>query len=298
MQFISYAQNFEDVMLWRALKHIKNGFYIDVGACEPENLSVTKAFYDQDWNGLNIEPITQYFLQLQSKRPRDINLQLLAGDIVEEKIFYEIPETGLSTLFRETAERHQNDLGFQILERKVQMLPLTKICESHQISEVHFLKIDVEGAEKIVLDGLDLNKIRPWIIVIEATIPNSSVECYEAWQPQLLSNNYEFVYFDGLNRFYIAKEHSELKKFFLLPPNYFDQFLRIEEWNAREQIPVLKDKENQNNVEIVGLKKNLNERDQVINEINREITYIKGTYSWRITRPIRVIGSFLKTFIK
>ena len=34
MSFISYAQNFEDVMLWRALKHVENGFYIDVGANE------------------------------------------------------------------------------------------------------------------------------------------------------------------------------------------------------------------------------------------------------------------------
>ncbi len=33
--FISHAQNFEDVILWRALKHVQNGFYIDVGAQDP-----------------------------------------------------------------------------------------------------------------------------------------------------------------------------------------------------------------------------------------------------------------------
>jgi hypothetical protein len=31
MPFVSHAQNFEDLMLWRALKHIDRGFYIDVG---------------------------------------------------------------------------------------------------------------------------------------------------------------------------------------------------------------------------------------------------------------------------
>ncbi|HZF37393.1 MAG TPA: FkbM family methyltransferase, partial [Blastocatellia bacterium] len=46
MSFISYAQNFEDVMLWRALKHIDRGFYIDVGANDPDLDSVTKAFYE------------------------------------------------------------------------------------------------------------------------------------------------------------------------------------------------------------------------------------------------------------
>ena len=41
MSFISHAQNFEDVMLWRALKHIEHGFYVDVGANDPDVHSVT-----------------------------------------------------------------------------------------------------------------------------------------------------------------------------------------------------------------------------------------------------------------
>lgn len=49
MRFTSYAQNFEDVMLWRALKHIKNGFYIDIGGRYPDLDSVTLAFYENNW---------------------------------------------------------------------------------------------------------------------------------------------------------------------------------------------------------------------------------------------------------
>lgn len=40
MAFISYAQNFEDVMLWRALKLFGPGRYIDVGANHPSQDSV------------------------------------------------------------------------------------------------------------------------------------------------------------------------------------------------------------------------------------------------------------------
>ncbi len=54
--FTSYAQNFEDVMLWRALRHIDQGYYIDVGAWSPELDSVTKAFYEHGWHGINVEP--------------------------------------------------------------------------------------------------------------------------------------------------------------------------------------------------------------------------------------------------
>ena len=46
--FVSYAQNYEDVMLWRALKHVKKGFYVDVGANDPKFDSVTQAFYGRD----------------------------------------------------------------------------------------------------------------------------------------------------------------------------------------------------------------------------------------------------------
>jgi len=77
MTFISYAQNYEDVMLQRAFKDIKKGFYIDVGANDPVIDSVTKAFYDSDWHGINIEPVTEWFIKLQEARPNDTNLNII-----------------------------------------------------------------------------------------------------------------------------------------------------------------------------------------------------------------------------
>src|SRR3989442_545474 len=74
MTFVSYAQNFEDVMLWRALRHVAHGFYIDVGAGHPDESSVTRAFYDRGWRGLNIEPSEHYFQRLAAARPLDTKL--------------------------------------------------------------------------------------------------------------------------------------------------------------------------------------------------------------------------------
>ena len=47
--FVSYAQNFEDVILNRIFKDKESGFYIDVGAHHPIYDSVTKAFYERGW---------------------------------------------------------------------------------------------------------------------------------------------------------------------------------------------------------------------------------------------------------
>ncbi|MEM1062808.1 MAG: FkbM family methyltransferase, partial [Planctomycetota bacterium] len=79
MTFVSYAQNLEDVMLDRALKNIEAGFYIDVGACDADIDSVTKAFYDRGWSGINIEAVPELAEKLTLARPRDVTLACAAG---------------------------------------------------------------------------------------------------------------------------------------------------------------------------------------------------------------------------
>ncbi len=56
MPFISYASNFEDVLLNRIFKDVADGFYIDIGADHPVYSSTTKSFYDRGWSGVNVEP--------------------------------------------------------------------------------------------------------------------------------------------------------------------------------------------------------------------------------------------------
>lgn len=212
-------------MLWRALKHVDVGFYIDVGANDPETDSVTKAFYELGWRGLNIEPVPQWFEKLQESRVRDINLQLAVGSQLGEITLYEIPDTGLSTANKTFAEEHESEQGYQSVALTVPVETLSNICEQFHTSPIHFLKVDVEGMEKAVLEGLDYTKVRPWIILVESTKPNSQVECYQEWEYILLNAGYKFVYSDGLNRFYVADEQEKLMEAFQYPPNVFDDFV-------------------------------------------------------------------------
>ncbi len=239
MRFISYAQNFEDVMLWRALKHVEIGFYVDVGANDPQHDSVTKAFYERGWRGINIEPVSQWFNRLVSERTRDINLQVAVGAQSGETIIYDLPDTGLSTMDKSIAERHETERGYRKVEYKVHVKTLTEICINLHIAPIHFLKIDVEGAENEVLEGIDFSKLRPWIVVVESTLPNTQIEDYANWEPILLNANYDYVYFDGLNRFYVAQEHPELRKSFITPPNVFDDFATQEVSIANAHIEYL-----------------------------------------------------------
>ncbi len=228
MTFISYAQNFEDVMLHRALRGVEKGFYVDIGAQDPTNDSVTRAFYDLGWNGINVDPARHWFEKLMQERVHDTNLCVAVSDRAGELKFYDVKDTGLSTTNEAYAKRHADD-GFEVSEYVVPCVTLDEICRQNNVSQIHFLKIDCEGAEAAALRGFSLDSVRPWIIVVEATEPKSEVPAYEDWQDLLLGHGYHFVYADGLNRFYVADEHIELDAAFVHPPNVFDQFRRASE---------------------------------------------------------------------
>jgi FkbM family methyltransferase len=225
MTFISYAQNFEDVLLWRALGHVKNGYYIDVGANDPVEHSVTKAFYDAGWSGISIEPMPAYHQLFMEQRPRDVNLAIAAGSTDGELTLYDVPAVrGWASPERGVAEAHQAE-GYQVAELTVPVRTLASVCLEHVRGDIHFLKIDVEGFEGEVLRGMDFARWRPWVLVIEATLPNSRETNHEAWEALVTSQRYRFAWFDGLNRYYVADEHAELLAAFGVQPNVFDAFI-------------------------------------------------------------------------
>ena len=227
MPFLSYAQNNEDVLLWRALGHIApaQGFYIDVGASDPVEHSVTKAFYDAGWRGINIEPLPAHAAAFLEQRPRDINLAIAAGSAQGSLTLYDVPAVrGWASPAPAVAAMHRA-AGHAVTELTVPVRTLAAVCAEHVRGPVHFLKIDVEGFEGEVLRGMDLVRWRPWVLVIEATLPNSRATCHERWEHLVTERGYRFAWFDGLNRYYVAQEHAALLRHFEVQPNVFDDYI-------------------------------------------------------------------------
>ena len=209
-RFISYSQNAEDVLLWRALGHVENGFSIDVGANDPEVHSVTKAFYDAGWRGISIEPLPSFHQAFLEQRPRDVNLAVAAGSENGELTLYDTPQVrGWASPDQAVAELHRSE-GHDVVEMTVPVRTLASVCQEYVKGDIHFLKIDVEGFEGEVIKGMDFARWRPWVLVIEATLPNSRATNHAAWEAMVTGQRYRFVWFDGLNRYYVAEEHAEL----------------------------------------------------------------------------------------
>lgn len=232
MPITSYAQNFEDVMLARAFPGA-DGFYVDVGANDPDIDNVTRVFYERGWSGINIEPLFVNSIELRKKRTRDINLEIAVGEQEGSITFYEIGKWhGYSTTDAEIAAQHRKD-GLEIVEHKVPVRKLSDVLdESAKDKTIDFLKIDVEGTELSVLRGMDLRRHRPKIILLESKMPvtinmvdrvDEVPDRADEYADYLAPLGYHFIYHDGLNAYFVAEEHRALEKAFSRPPGIFDR---------------------------------------------------------------------------
>ena len=222
--FTSYAQNFEDVLLWRAFKNVDKGFYIDVGAGDPDCDSVTKSFYKKGWRGINLEPTSARFKKFEASRLRDINIQATVGQKSGGVSLYDFPQSTYSTFDQTLAKRIEKDRGCKCITQKVDVKSLTKICETYHCSPIHFLRLNLQALMDISFEEIDLSKIRPWVIVIQSLDSVHAGKVSDHLDDTLAAEDYEFVYFDGLNRYYVAEEKQKIKKYFMTPPNPSDSF--------------------------------------------------------------------------
>lgn len=248
MTFISYAQNFEDLMLFRALKGIEHGFYIDIGAGHPTENSVTHAFYRMGWKGINVEPVDSFYNELCNARPNDINIKKAISSYIGTIELNLSTDSGLSTINNDFADLHRKS-GFHFERVTVPCTTLDDICAEFGVQTVHFLKIDVEGSEEHVIEGFSFDRVRPWILVIESTIPSTAIGNSDRWEKKVIDKDYRFAYFDGLNKFYIAREQLELEKFFKTPPNIFDGAITHAFFESQQNLHAIQEEYRQKNLE-------------------------------------------------
>lgn len=207
LRLMSYAQEMEDIILWNVLRDIENGRYVDVGANDPWEISVTQLFYDKGWRGVNIEPLSEMYDALVANRPEDVNVKLGAGQRSETK---ELLLAGACSTCNPDEIKKWG--GGELVQ--IEIKPLREILSEND-EEFQFMKIDVEGFEREVLLGNDFDRIRPWIIVMESTYPRTSIPNHDRWEEILFDAEYSFIIQNGINRYYLRNDKLELSSRFL-----------------------------------------------------------------------------------
>jgi FkbM family methyltransferase len=221
-QTISYAQRYEDMHLQRCFEGQASGFYVDVGAGHPVYDNVSFTFYLRGWRGVTVEPNPWLARLSKAVRPRDAHVQSLVGSAEGEATYYLVDDLhGLSTTFAGLARAAESKYGKRSQALHMPVTTLARLCERHVTGAIDFLKVDVEGAERSVIEGGDWRRFRPKILVLEALAPVTLAPSWQGWAPLLDGHGYRFAYFDGLNAYYAAEEHGGLIEHFLQAPDAF-----------------------------------------------------------------------------
>jgi FkbM family methyltransferase len=207
---LSYTQNLEDYHLSLAFAGQTAGTYIDVGAGHPVADNVSFWFYERGWRGVVVEPQAGLAGLYGRLRPRDAAVCSLIGRHSGTIDFHVVDRLhGFSTTVEPVARQAQKfGVGYRTVPMPV--MTLTQLCAKHELDEIDFLKVDVEGGEADVLHGGDWRRYRPKVVVIEAVMPGTGEPAWAEWEPFLIAKGYRFALFDTLNRFYVADEHPDI----------------------------------------------------------------------------------------
>lgn len=310
---ISYGQNAEDVVLWRALGHVERGAYVDVGANHPVVDSVTHRFVRAGWRGVDVEPVPHFASLLRAARPHGEVVEAVVSDRPErEQVLHEVLGTGLSTTDDDLAGNHGR-AGHTTRDITVPVVTLAEVAELEPASDAHgdthLLKVDVEGDEASVLRSADFTSWRPWVLVVEATEPMSTRQTHDAWEPDLLASGYRFCLFDGLSRFYVAEEHADLAPALSYPACPLDTFVRHGEQRLRDELAQQEALVAGHAAEVELLSgAMLSWRESALEAwatsvsghvaapaaarqtaAERELDAMRATVSWRVTAPLRAV---------
>ena len=202
-----YSQDKQDQNLEvNVFKGYKNGFFIDVGAHDGKTFNNTLYFEENNnWTGINIEPIKNVYNDLIINRPNSININCAVCNNDGQTEF--ICNTGATEMIsgiKNTFDpRHIQRLQFENKKYggdtkiiKVDTKKLETICDNYNILHINYLSIDVEGAEFEVIKSINFDKVFIDVIGFENNYIDTSIPIIK----YLEDKNYIFVH-KGLDIF-------------------------------------------------------------------------------------------------
>lgn len=167
----SYSYSGEDMVLRAILKkrRVTRGFYVDVGAYHPIQLSNTYYFYRNGWRGINIDARPGSMELFRLLRHRDINVEAAIAKEPGQMTFSIFESLALNTLDSELAQARVSAGCRMVKQVRMNTRTLAEVLEAHKPADqrVHFLSVDVEGFDLDVLASNDWSTCRPELVVVE-----------------------------------------------------------------------------------------------------------------------------------
>lgn len=199
-----YSQFGEDAVLGEIFgRRKRNGTYVDIGCYHPRKHSNTWLFYRRGWSGLLVDIERAKLIACKLLRPRDTVLLSAVSDRAGRLPFYGPKKYSVLT----SLDKRRPD--FKKLG-EIDCRTLTEILDTHfSADKIDLLSIDVEGHDFQVLKGLDFERYKPAVIVIESWDATDIETIQESPVNRLLDREgYRLAAWTGLSLIYKLQDHS------------------------------------------------------------------------------------------
>ena len=159
------SQNGEDALLWDLVGDREQGFFVEAGAYDGYEFSVSYLFECSGWSGLLVEPLADRAAQCAERRrsSRVVNAALSRPGG---------PET--ASLTRDSIEWYSKLAPAGEGGDVVTVTTLDELLEGHT-GGIDFVVLDLEGHELAALEGFDLARWRPSVLLLENNDDRGSV---------------------------------------------------------------------------------------------------------------------------
>jgi FkbM family methyltransferase len=204
---IEFTSQFgEDLFAWQLLGCQLDGFFIEAGAFDGYHYSVTHGFEAVGWKGLLVEPLPGPFELCKQRR---------TGSRVVHGGLSRNGSTGTTT-FTSMVDQYGGMLSHLVpneihkdYEHKttieVPITSLNALLENH-VGPIDLVSIDVEGSELDVLDGFDLERFKPRIIMLEDNTGGEDLTLYN----YMMRFPYDLVTTLAVNDVYIRRGQEDI----------------------------------------------------------------------------------------
>jgi Methyltransferase FkbM domain len=220
-----------------------------------------------------------------------VNLRIAIGETEGSVLFFlTYPYLGMSTVDPSVHANIPQAIE-RIEEVTVPQRRLESILREHAADRtIHFLKVDVEGAERQVLASSDWASFRPIVVVAEAIESCSTSARQHDWESILLNAGYQFAAFDGINRFYVDHEHDHLIPILAYPISALDHFVTSSTGSSKAELDQTLEELRVRTSECESLRRSLDEVRAELERARHALDVVHQSRTWRAGRIVATAG--------
>lgn len=174
-----FSEDNQDIFVDNYFKNMTNGIFFEVGAADGVLFSNTLYLKrERNWTGVLIEPNRHLYNSLVSIRRKSYTINSCASLDESISVVNFLPAMLLGGILKNLKEQkllmnRVKLINPNIKPEKVLCVPLKSIAEAIGTTHIHFLSLDVEGAELEVLKTIPLSQIIIDLIMVDYFVPNS-----------------------------------------------------------------------------------------------------------------------------